>query len=83
MREERSNDVTIFRSSRYLYVGARLVTCQMSVSQFQYFLIFFQIVCHDFLSIYTLARQQLLQSGRSSKFFSPNLDIAIGIYEHC
>jgi len=78
MREEGSNEVTIFRSSRYLYVGAG----QMSFSQLQYFLIFFQIVCRDFPSIHTLARQQLPQSGNPSKFFSPNRDIAIGIYEH-
>ena len=39
--EEGSNDVTIFRFSRYLHVGAGLVVGQMSVSQDQYFLIFF------------------------------------------
>jgi len=54
----------------------------MSVSQFQYFLIIFQIVCRDFPSIHSLARQQFPQSGRLPKFFSPNRDIAIGIYEH-
>jgi len=83
MREEGSNDVTIFGSSRYLYVGAGPVVGQMRVSQLQYFLIFFQNVCRDFPSINTLARPQLPQSGRPSKFFSPNRDIAIGIYEHC
>ena len=55
----------------------------MSVSQLQYYLIFFQTVCRDFPSIHTLARQQLPQSSRPTKFFSPNRDIAIGIYEHC
>ena len=40
MREEGSNDVTIFKSSRYLYVGAGLVVCQMSVNHVQYLLIF-------------------------------------------
>jgi len=63
MREERSNDVTIFRSSRYLYVGAGLV-------------VFFKIVCREFF------RSSLLRVN-SSKFFSLNFDIAIGIYKHC
>ena len=49
----------------------------MSVSQLQYILIFFQIFCRDFTSIHTLARQQLPQSGRPSKFFSLNRDIGI------
>jgi len=83
MREKGSNDVTIFRSSRYLYVGAGPIVGQMSVIQVQYFLIFFQIVCRDFPSNHTLACQQLPQSGHPSKFFSPKRDIPIGIYEHC
>jgi len=83
MREEGSNDVTIFISSRYVYVGAGLVAGQMSLSQLQYFLIFFQIVCRDFPSIHSLARQQLPKSARSSKFFSLSRDFAIDIYEHC
>ena len=83
MREEGNNDVTIFRSSHYLYVGAGPVFVKMRVCQLQYFLIFFQIVCRDFPSIENLARQQLIQSGRPSKLFSLNRDIAIGIYEHC
>ena len=81
MREEGSNDVTIFSSLRYLYVGAGLVAGEMNVIELHYFLIFFQIVCRDLRSIHTLARQQLPLSGRPSKFFSPNRDI--GIYEHC
>jgi len=83
MWEEGSNDVTIFRSSRYLYVGAGPVDSQMSFGQLQYFLIFFQIVCRDFPPIHSLARQQFPQSCRPSKLFSLNRDIAIGIYEHC
>jgi len=83
MRLEGSNDVKIFKSSRYLYVGAGPVVGQRLVRQLQYFLIFFQTVCRDFPSIHTLARQQLPQSSRPTKFFSPNRDIAIGIYEHC
>ena len=83
MWEEGSYDVAIFRSSRYLYVGARPVVSQMSVGQLQYFLIFFQIVCRDFPPIHSLARQQFPQSSRPSKFFSLYSDVAIGIYEHC
>jgi len=83
MREEGRNDVTIFTSSRNLYVGAGLVVGQMSVSQLQYFLIFFQIICRDFTSIHPLARQQLTKFGRPSKFVSLNRDIAFDIYEHC
>ena len=83
MRAEGINDVTIFRSSRYLYVGAGLVVCQMSVIQDQYFLTFFQIVCQYFISIHTLVRQELPQSGRTSKFFYLNSDIDIDIYKQC
>lgn len=83
MWEEGSNDVTIFRSSRYLYVGAGPVVGQMSVGQLQYFLIFFQIVCRDIPPVHSLARQQFPQSCRPSEFFSLNSDVAIGIYEHC
>ena len=83
MWEEGSNDVTIFRSSRYLYVGAGPVVGQMSVGQLQYFLIFFQIVCREFPPVHSLARQQFPQSCRPSEFFSLNSDVAIGIYEHC
>jgi len=83
MREEGINDVTIFRSSRYLYVGAGLEVGQTSVSQIRSFLIFSQIVCRDFPSIHTLARQQFTQNGRPSKLFFLNHDILIGIYEQC
>jgi len=83
MWEEWSNDVTIFRSSRYLYVGAGPVVSQMSVGQLQYFLIFFRIVCRDFPPIHSLARQQFPQSCRPSELFSRNSNVAIGIYEHC
>ena len=79
MRGKGSNDVTIFGSSRYLYVSAELVACKMNVRQLQYFLILFQIVV-------IFVRSALLRSHNPvvpQKFFSLNRDIAIGIYEHC
>ena len=82
MREEESNDVAIFRFSCYLYVGARLVVCQMSVSQFQYFLIFSPSSVVIF-SIHTLTLQQLPQSVRPCKFFSLNSYTVIGNHKHC
>jgi len=79
MWKEGSNDVAIFRSSRYLNVGAGVVVGQISVINIQNVFIFFRSsVVIFFLSIICAS---IAPTNRSShQIISLNCDIAIGTY---
>ena len=61
-------------------VAFRFVTRQVTVSQLQYFLICFEVVCRDYVSLYLPTRQQFPQSLRPSEMLPLHRDVAIFIH---